>query len=119
MSRRLPFTRLLELEPRLGELLKEAQAVRDDGTGDYFCANQAFFAWGERAPGFKARLIRLVGWWLEGGHPDLATSEAYDTAHRAIYDALPPCRGRCGCFQLEEDLAPFLRKRELERATRR
>jgi hypothetical protein len=39
------FSELVNLKARLAELLWEAQAVRDDGTGDHFCGNRAFFGY--------------------------------------------------------------------------
>jgi hypothetical protein len=92
----LTWATLVALEPQLAGLLAEAQAVRDCDTAPYFCANAAWFGYdGHR--GFKPRLRRLVGWDRPDGHPALTSCEAYDLAYQTIYEALPPCRGYCGC----------------------
>ena len=82
---------LVKAEPALGELLAEAQAVKDNG-GTSFCANSI---WYNR---FKQRLLPLVG-WDRRGHPVLGGMAAYDLAYHKIYDALPDCRD-CLCWGL-------------------
>jgi hypothetical protein len=86
------WAELVKAEPKLGELLAEAQAVKDDGRTPSFCANRIWYAPG----GFKDRLCRLVGWDRKG-HPVLGTMQAYDVAYETIYDALPDCRD-CWCL---------------------
>jgi hypothetical protein len=93
----LTFAALAALEPSLGELLAEAQEVRDDGTAEYFCQVATFFGYPGHRPGFKRRLCGLVGWFAEGADV-LATRAAYDLGYETIIEALPPCRGRCGCL---------------------
>jgi hypothetical protein len=83
------WERLIELEPRVAELLEEARRVKDPG-GSSFCANQTWF------DQFDKRLDKLVGWYADGD-PDLQTSEAYDVAFIKIYDVLPACRN-CTCL---------------------
>jgi hypothetical protein len=78
----MTFAELSVLEPRIGDLLKEARRV--DVDSDTFCANAV---WYRR---FKPRLLLLVGW--EAEDPTLRSSEAYDAAYEAIYEALPDCR---------------------------
>jgi hypothetical protein len=80
---------LVDAEPRLGQLLAEAQAVKDEG-GPSFCANTI---WYRR---FKPRLSALVGWDRKG-HPVLGGELAYDVAYRIVYNALPDCRD-CLCW---------------------
>lgn len=83
---------IVRLEPRLADLLKEAQTV--DGSGEHFCANRIWYG---TPPdhGMKGRLQYLVG--LMAANPKLRTSEAYDLAYQTIYRALPDCR-RCMCL---------------------
>lgn len=91
----------MRLDPRINELLKEAQDQCDTGAGDYYCANAIWFGYEQyEGLGLKERLCDLVGWervskqymGVLGGH------EAYDIAYAKIYDALPDCRGGCGCM---------------------
>jgi hypothetical protein len=77
------------LEPKLAELLKEAQAVTDPGGDPGFCANAV---WYDR---FKPQLTCLVGWFARCKHFLLTSPEAYDIAYDKIYEALPDCRGCC------------------------
>jgi hypothetical protein len=93
---------LVALEPRLGNLLAEARAVKDTGEGEYFCCNAVFFGY-EGHPGFKPRIRLLVGWDRLlgrdfGKDAILGTTQAYETAYDTIYEALPPCRGPCACL---------------------
>jgi len=85
----MSWEKLIELEPRLAELLEEAKQVKDLG-GSSFCANQTWFN------RFGKRLDKLVGWYAEGA-PAIQTSESYDIAFMKIYDALPACRN-CTCL---------------------
>jgi hypothetical protein len=87
----LTWAELVRLEPRLAALLAEARAVRDDGR-DCFCADEH---WGGQY-GLKAKLLELVGWHAR--NPALASSRAYDVAYHTVPNALPPCRGECGCL---------------------
>jgi hypothetical protein len=95
----LTWSHLTRLEPRLRKLLAEARAVRDDFTTAAFCGNAPWYGLdGWRGRGFKRRLALLVGWLRPDGHPVLSGSAAYDVAYRTVYEALPDCRGACGCL---------------------
>ncbi len=96
-AREAAWDRLVDDEPRLAELLAEARTVRDEG-GSYFCANEVWYGYGDPRRGFKARLLPLVGWERRDGPDLLRTEQAYDVAYGFIYDALPDCRGECGCM---------------------
>ena len=85
---------LVEREPRLGDLLAEARAVR--GEGPTFCANAVWYGYPGHRPGLKRRMTRLVGFLAERPDPLLRGPLAYEVAYRALYRALPDCR-RCGC----------------------
>jgi hypothetical protein len=87
---RVTWQQLVRREPRLGELLRQARAVR--AKGKHFCANAVWYAQ------FKPRLCRLVG-WARRDEPILGTMEAYDVAHETVYEALPGCRD-CLCLRL-------------------
>ncbi len=90
------FADLVAMEPKLGQLLREARRIRDTGEDEVFCANAIWFGW-HGGPGFKPRLSRLVGWY-SGQAGILATAMSYDVAFEAIYNALPVCRGNCSCL---------------------
>jgi hypothetical protein len=93
------FDELIALEPHLADLLAEAQnyhATRPRG----FCANAVFYGYPGHRPGLKKRLSELVG-FASDREGVLGSSEAYDVAYRAIYQALPDCKhkeGECRPF---------------------
>lgn len=73
------WEQMILIEPRLLELYNEARRVKRTSS---HCANQGWYGPG----GLKSRMVELVGWDVDGV---LGTCEAYDTAYRKIYDALP------------------------------
>jgi hypothetical protein len=83
----------------LRELRADIQAVTDDRSKPWFCANAHWYTHQGR-PGFNRRLIELVGW--ESTHHDhmLHTSDAYDVAYKTLYNLLLDCRGECPCVML-------------------
>lgn len=87
------FARLCVVEPRLTQLLKEAQSIEDDGKQPSFCGNDIWY------DKFKERMSLLVGWepMLAQGKEILCTEQAYDAAYLVLYDALPDCRN-CLCL---------------------
>jgi hypothetical protein len=92
---------LVAREPRLGELLAAIRAMpRDD---PHFCGVRAWFGPKYRGDGLKAKMVALVGWHAENDDPVLSSSEAYQTAYRKVYGALPPC-GDCPCGALARAL---------------
>jgi hypothetical protein len=97
----ISFEEIAKLEPRLAALYAMAQAIKDDGRGDYFCANEHWYGYGpvSLGRGLRAQVEKLVGWAVKkrGGNPRLATCRAYDIAYQTIYAALPDCRD-CNCF---------------------
>lgn len=116
------------LEPRLVELEREVRAIRDDGSGSFFCSNylwmpiygrlKAILGVGRRVPEDAApeetdpdeRALELA----ETGEEDedegawLASSQAFEIAYVRLSSLMPPCRG-CGCRKflpvLEEQLS--------------
>jgi len=93
----MTFESLCALEPELQKLADELAGIRDDGTQEYFCANEIWYGQ-NRHPGIKPRLCRLVGWDRPRGPEELRNHRAYEIATNALYDLLPGCRGRCGCL---------------------
>ncbi len=85
----ITFEEICRHEPRVAELAKDAQAVRDNLKSDTFCANSIWYN------GMRARLIALVG--HNAHNPILRNSEAYDIAYDTIYGLLPDCRNCCCC----------------------
>jgi hypothetical protein len=89
---------LFRLEPRLIELQREVDAVRDDGTRPWFCSN---FLW---LP-VNTRLRLLLGVArlpvAEGDTPHLYDSRAYELVFEHLSRRLPPCRA-CGCRRFQE-----------------
>jgi hypothetical protein len=90
-TKRLTWAAMVELEPMLGELLREVKAIRAP-EGERFCANEVWYGYNGH-PGIKPRLCELVGW--DAKHPALRTIQAYDLAYDYLYDRLPDCRD-CG-----------------------
>lgn len=91
----LTWASLVQLEPKLGRLLDEAQRHKDNGVAPEYCANAIWFGWRQfDGHGIKERLCELVGWERvsKANVGVLGTSEAYDIAYETIYDALPNCR---------------------------
>jgi hypothetical protein len=89
---------LAAADARLGALRRDILAVRREQqrTPDrHFCANAVWY--GE--PGFKRRLVALVGWRRRQGPPELQTQEAYDVAYSTLYRLLPACAD-CGCVRV-------------------
>lgn len=100
-----PFMKLVELEPGLMDLYREAKR-HHEVAGSRFRANAARFGYaGYRDRGIKSRLIELVGWYREGSDPLLETKEAYEIAYEMIYRALPDCRKGCACQVVLEALS--------------
>ena len=94
----LTFADLTSLEPRLSDLLQEAQD-HHAAAGPHFCANAVFYGYPGHRPGLKQRLSSLVG-WSSGRNGLLGSSTAYDTAYHTIYAALPDCGEECFCQQV-------------------
>lgn len=93
----ITWEQITEAEPRLLDLLKEAQGVKDKG-GSYFCANDIWYRGNKEHASFKQRLFPLVGDEASKSLPGfMRTSKAWDIAYRKVYDVLPPCRN-CICF---------------------
>lgn len=83
------FQRLCQQEPRLGALFVAAHQEAE--ASENYCNHEAWYG------DIKPRLVKIVGWDADQGHPELQTAEAYELAYHTILDSLPDCRGRCGC----------------------
>lgn len=90
------FASLAELEPGLLAVAAEIGEVGGGAVTDLaFCANSRWY--GYDGPGFKDRVVELVGWGRKGPKGIiLGTCEAYDVATDVLYRLLPDC-GRCTC----------------------
>lgn len=86
---KISWDALVELEPDLGAMLEVARTLQPGGRR--WCSNEI---WGAV---LKPRLLQLVGWSCLRRNPALRSHEAYSTAYRRIYDALPACYG-CSCL---------------------
>ncbi len=99
MDQNLDFDALCELEPALRELETDVRAVRDDGSGSFFCSN---FIW---LP-LDGRLKQLVGTGRRRFHAMLGEPEvlhhsrAYETAYLHLSPMMPKCRA-CGCVRFK------------------
>ena len=85
------------LEPRVVELEREVDAVRDDG-GPWFCSN---FVW--LPVNTRLRLLIGVARLPRPGTPDvpeLYDSRVYEEVFTHLSKRLPPCRD-CGCRRFE------------------
>ncbi len=81
---------LMEIEPLLGELLTEAEAVRDDGSAPEFCAVNYWYGW-EGCTGLHSRTAS----WVFGDCFDVMRRPGlslYRVAMNRIFHSLPPCR---------------------------
>ena len=88
---RLTWELLVDLEPKLGDLLSAIESVPD--IGQTFCANAVWYGYNDKpVGGFKAMVCRLVGWDRVRPPTELMSIEAYDLAYQTCYDALPDCR---------------------------
>ena len=85
---------LFALEPRLSELEREVDAVRDDGRSSWFCSNYLWLPVNTRL-----RLLIGVARLPQPGDEDrsvLYDSRTYELVFEFLSRRLPPCRG-CGC----------------------
>jgi hypothetical protein len=94
----ITFGELVEREPRLDDLLAEADLLHLNRPRG-FCASAVWHGDPGHEPGFKARLEALVGPRL-GKKGLLGSQEAYEVAAQTISEALPKCRHRRICRPL-------------------
>lgn len=97
-SSRLTFDQLSDLEPRIAVLHERVASIKDDKNNSlYFCANEHWYGYNGRVS-IREEVYQLVGDDVVGDpsiDQRLATSDAYDTVYRTLYDALPDCRNCC------------------------
>jgi hypothetical protein len=86
---------LARRDPRLETL---RQAVRNAATGKRrFCGVMTWYGYSNYYS-LREDAVYLAGWCRLGGPPELQTSTAYMTVvNELYYNAMPDCRGRCGC----------------------
>jgi hypothetical protein len=89
------WDKLIEIEPRLEELLEIVRAVEDDESLPHFCAREA---WNDRSegPSLRDKTLKLVGWQAERDNLIIRSSEAFELMSRKIREELPECR-QCRC----------------------
>ncbi|HEX6883310.1 MAG TPA: hypothetical protein VF530_08000 [Planctomycetota bacterium] len=90
---------ILRLEPRVAELEREVDGVRDDPTRPWFCSN---FVW--LPVNTRLRLLVGVARVRQAGdeeRPELYDSRVYELAFEHLSRRLPPCRA-CGCRRFAE-----------------
>jgi hypothetical protein len=91
-KKRCSFEDYVQMDPRIGELLKEAQTVKKV-EGKSFCANHIWYG------GLKSKVCEFVGFDRTSGPRELQTSAAYDAVYEKTYSALPDCdHGDDWCF---------------------
>lgn len=88
----------LRLDPRLLEIQREVDSVRDDGVAPWFCSN---FVW---LP-VNTRLRALIGVARDRrpgdeAHAELYDSRSYEIVFVFLSRKLPPCR-ECGCRRFD------------------
>src|SRR5262245_13337765 len=85
---------LFALDPRLAELERDVDAIKDEGKTSWFCAN---FLW--LPVNTRLRLLLGVARVPQPGdeeHEELYDSGAYELAFAYLSRRLPACRN-CGC----------------------
>lgn len=93
----ITWQELIEIEPRLRDMLLRLRAVKDPGNTPSFCANAVWYGHSKGGHSYKNELTALVGWDAKSENPRIKTSQAYDTAYRKLYAVLPNCRN-CNCL---------------------
>ncbi len=94
----MTFADAVKLDSRIGDLLKEAQAVKRI-EGKSFCANEIWYGYNGRSreDGLRYKVQLLVGHARQDGPAELKTSKAYDVVYEMIYNALPDCKDCLFC----------------------
>lgn len=83
----MTWEQLTKMEPRLQKLYDRAKGHKPTKG---FCAHRAWYG----RDGLKAQMLELVGYGAPGA---LGTPDAYETAYKKIYNALPSCRHEGWC----------------------
>ncbi len=99
VRREVTWRELAIRAPRLAQLKRRIELVRDDGRVPSFCANDHWYGDRPAAPGFRGQLAGLVGPDARPDDPILGTHAAYEVAAALLRALLPPCR-ECGCLTL-------------------
>ncbi len=91
------WAELVELEPKLADLLKLAENYPKDSPS--FCANAAWYGYGG-TPSLKDALCKLIGWDRQSKDPTgvLGSEAAYDVAYDVLWESLPDCQHPGGRF---------------------
>ncbi|MFP4473998.1 MAG: hypothetical protein ACLFOY_00465 [Desulfatibacillaceae bacterium] len=85
---------IIAVQPALHDLYVAALSVVDDRSKPFFCGHHVWYK-----QGYRRRLTQLVGYGADPLLPSFIRSpEAYAIAYQKVYDAIPGCRGDCGCW---------------------
>jgi hypothetical protein len=110
------FEQICTLEPGVRNLLRQAQAIKDDANKPSYCAANTWYDWDEAGWSFHTRLSRLLGpaaWRPSLKHPELqniACSVIYRRCHRAEHaQATAPRQHQRHPHRRESDDASFSR----------
>ncbi len=82
----MTFQELVEIEPRLKDLLDEAIRLSKE-PGGYWDKNHLWYGH-VNSPSLKHRMAAIVGMYRKIGPAILQTSEAYDVCYTKLYRAL-------------------------------
>lgn len=92
------FEELVRLEPRLAELERRVEAVRDPGGQGFFCSNHV---WLPLASDLRLLVgVYRPGWSSRAPGDPLYDSHAFEACYLHLSPRMPPCRG-CGCREFQ------------------
>ncbi len=89
---------LSALEPRLSELARRVDAVRDPGRGTFFCSNHVWLPLASELRGLLG--VYRPGWAAHEPGDPLYDGQAFEDCYVELSRRMPPCRG-CGCRQFQ------------------
>lgn len=93
------YETLAALEPRIKDLERRARAVKDDGSGAFFCSNYLWLPmYTELRDLIGAQRKRVDG---ESKQGILYDSYAFEQVYIELSRLLPPCRD-CGCRKFQQ-----------------
>ena len=93
---RVTWTDVVIRAPRLAQLKRRVEFVRDDRAAPYFCASEQWYGTRGAGRGFHHDLAALVGPHARPADTVLGIIEAYQVATERLRALLPPCRA-CTC----------------------
>ena len=98
LSATLPtFAEICRVYPCLRELADEAESHQENNS-PVFCGNQQWYSYDRPRDSLRNRVIRVA----DAAVRRYGQQRVYDLVYSSIYDLIPDCRGRCGCYIPEE-----------------